>query len=83
MRVIVRIWRHFWGNPMARTPVSDLARARALIDAIDRGGVVSDTLRVNAIARSLGLEVSRRAPVAQTIDRIRAAVQRANSSALS
>ena len=82
LKIIVRIWRSLRLKPAGRAPVSDLARARALIDAIDRGGVVSDALRVNAIARSLGLEVSRRAPVEQTVQRIRAAVQRADSNPL-
>lgn len=58
--------------------LSDIDRARALIDAVDRGGVPSDPMRINAIARSLGLEVSRRAPIGVTVDRIRAAVLRAD-----
>ncbi len=82
LKIIVRIWRSLRLKPAGRAPVSDLARAQALIDAIDRGGVVSDALRVNAIARSLGLEVSRRAPVEQTVERIRAAVRRAHSNSL-
>jgi len=43
-----------------------------LLAAIDAGGVPLNPARVNDIARQLGLEVSARAPVTQTIDRIRA-----------
>ena len=53
-------------------PLSDIEQARRLIDAIDRGGIPLNPAKVNAIARNLGLEVSRRAPVEHTIARIRA-----------
>ncbi|MFT3847959.1 MAG: hypothetical protein QM739_04585 [Propionivibrio sp.] len=53
-------------------PASDIDRARQLIAAIDRGGVPLDPGKVNAIARDLGLDVSSRAPVAETVERIRA-----------
>lgn len=79
--VVVRIRRWFRLSDHSPVP-SDIDRARALIDAIDRGGVPSDPLRVNAIARSLGLDVSRRAPIGETVERIRAAVQRVDSSHL-
>ena len=46
--------------------------ARALIAAIDAGGIPLHPAKVNQIARDLGLEVSREAPVEQTIARIRA-----------
>ncbi len=59
-----------------RKPPSDWQQAQALIDAIDRGGVPLNPARVNQIARGLGLEVSRHAPVADTIDRIRQALRR-------
>lgn len=64
----------FFGRP---APLSDYARARQLIAAIDRGGVPLDAGKVNAIARQLGLEVSRQAPVEETIQRIRLALGRA------
>mgnify|MGYP007086393842 CR=1 FL=1 len=51
-------------------------RARALVDAIDRGGLPLMPSKINDIARELGLEVSRKAPMAETIERIRAAVAR-------
>ena len=60
----------------SRPPLSDTDQARQLIAAIDRGGIPLDPARVNAIARNLGLEVSPRAPVEQTIERIRAWLQR-------
>ena len=59
-----------------RSPPSDIEQARQLIKAIDRGGIPLYPGRVNAIARNLGLEVSSRAPVEQTIERIRAWLQR-------
>jgi len=63
-----------------RQDLSDIEQAQILIQAIDRGGIPLNPVRVNHIARSLGLEVSTRAPVDQTIARIRACVQRAASS---
>lgn len=55
---------------------AELRRATDLVAAVDAGGIPLDATRVNRIARDLGLEVSPRAPVAETIDRIRAAVAR-------
>ena len=57
-------------------PLSDIEQARRLIQAIDQGGVPLNPAKVNAIARNLGLEVSRRAPVEHTIARIRACLLR-------
>ena len=57
--------------------VDDLSRACDLLAAIDKGGVPSNPVLVNAIARELGLEVSTQAPMPETIERIRAAVNRA------
>ena len=67
--------RHWW-RPPPPPPPSDEQRARDLIAAVDRGGLPLNPARVNAIARSLGLEVSAHAPVEATIARIRAALQR-------
>lgn len=58
-------------------PLSDYARARQLIAAVDRGGIPLNAATVNTIARNLGLEVPRHAPVAETIQRIRLALARA------
>jgi len=63
-----------------RQSLSDIEQARLLIQAIDRGGIPLNPARVNHIARNLGLEVSTRAPVDQTVARIRACVQRNASS---
>jgi hypothetical protein len=63
-----------------RLALSDIEQARMLIQAVDRGGIPLNPARVNHIARNLGLDVSTRAPVDQTIARIRACVQRAASS---
>ena len=63
-----------------RQALSDIEQARMLIQAIDRGGILLNPAHVNHLARSLGLEVSTRAPVDQTIARIRACVQRNASS---
>ena len=57
-------------------PPSDHQRALDLIKAVDAGGLPLNPARVNAIARSLGLEVSTRAPVEETIQRIRKALSR-------
>ena len=57
-------------------PPSDRQRALDLIRAVDAGGLPLNPARVNAIARSLGLEVSARAPVEATIQRIRKALAR-------
>jgi energy-converting hydrogenase Eha subunit F len=55
----------------------ELVRARQLISALDRGGIPLNPAKVNAIARDLGLEVSTRAPMEETIVRIRACLKRA------
>lgn len=55
---------------------SDLDRAKSLLAAVDRGGIPLNPAKVNAIARDLGLEVSVRAPVEETVGRIRQAVAR-------
>jgi hypothetical protein len=59
-----------------QTAPSDIVQARRLIAAIDRGGVPLNPARINAIARDLGLEVSRHARVEETIQRIRQAIAR-------
>lgn len=60
-----------------KAPLGDLERAQSLLAAVDRGGIPLNPAKVNAIARDLGLEVSTRAPVEETIGRIRQAVARA------
>ncbi len=56
--------------------VCEITQARQLMAAIDRGGMPLNPAKVNAIARNLGLEVSRKAPVEETIERIRLALAR-------
>lgn len=63
------------GTGTATSP--EQAQARALIAAIDAGGIPLHPAKVNQIARDLGLEVSREAPVETTIARIRELLRRA------
>jgi hypothetical protein len=72
-------WLTRWFKSEAPPALSDAQRARNLIEAVDAGGVPLSPAKVNAIARSLGLEVSAHDAVDQTIERIRAAVQRLES----
>ena len=60
-----------------KRPHSDIEQARQLISAVDRGGIPLNPAKVNAIARNLGLEVSRKAPVEETLQRLRKAIRRA------
>jgi hypothetical protein len=53
-----------------------VAQARALIRAVDAGGVPLHPGKVNHLARALGLEVSGSARVGDTIERIRQALTR-------
>jgi hypothetical protein len=57
------------GNP-------ERAQAQQLVAAIDAGGLPLNPAKVNQIARALGLEVSTKAPMTDTIERIRAALAR-------
>ena len=68
----LRFWRH---GPRSALP-PEIQQARALIEAVDRGGLPLNPAKVNAIARNLGLEVSRHAAVEQTVERIRACLLR-------
>jgi len=65
-------------KPTARGQTDHLSKARDLLEAIDRGGTPSNPAIINEIARGFGLEVSARAPVEHTIERIRQAVKRAS-----
>lgn len=68
-------WLRSWLARRRRAPTEG-QQARDLIAAIDRGGLPLNPARVNQIARGLGLEVSRHAPVAHTVERIRQALKR-------
>lgn len=72
--------RLFRRSPTANTPLSDTARARQLIAAIDRGGTPLDKAIIDRIAESFGLEVSKSARTEDTIERIRAALKRCDAS---
>lgn len=54
----------------------ELCRARQLIAAVDKGGLPLNPAIVNQIARGLGLEVSSKAPIGDTVERIRQALAR-------
>jgi len=51
-------------------------RAKALIAAVDAGGLPLNAAVVNDLARQLGLDVATTAPVDVTISRIRKMLQR-------
>lgn len=53
----------------------EIANAKALLKAIDRGGIPTNPAKVNDIARKLGLVVSTSAPMPDTIERIRSALK--------
>lgn len=57
----------------------ELQRAQKLLDALDAGGVASNPILVNNIARSLGLVVSADAAMAETVERIRVTVAEASA----
>lgn len=59
-----------------KKPATAEQRAKDLVAAIDAGGLPLNPARVNDIARQLGLEVSTRAPMAETVERIRLALKR-------
>lgn len=63
--------------PAKAAPLSDIEQVRRLLAAIDRGGIPLNAARVNVLARNLGLEVSKKARVEETIERLRKAVARA------
>jgi len=54
----------------------EIQRAKEVIAAIDSGGMPLNPATINTIARNLGLEVPRRAPVSDTVQRIRRALER-------
>jgi len=64
-----------WLRPNDKTPL-EIQRAKQLITAIDAGGIPLDPARIVRIAEGLGLEVSRKAKMEETIERIRQALKR-------
>jgi hypothetical protein len=71
------LWRRMseWLGGSGDLP-PELRRAQELIKAVDAGGLPLHPAKVNQIGRALGLEVSAKAPVEQTIERIREALKR-------
>lgn len=65
-------------NFFSRRPTlaPELQRAVELLKAIDAGGIPLNPAIVSRIARDLGLEVGAGAAVEETLERIRAAVER-------
>lgn len=69
--------QRFTGLLRRRPPLPpEVEQAQQLIAAIDKGGVPMNPMRINQIARNLGLEVSPHAAQDDTIARIRAALDR-------
>jgi len=74
--------------PVVETPAKTLAReytapeqaAVDLVKAVDAGGVPTDTRKINKIARDLGLEVSTKARPEDTLNRIKEAVGRIDTT---
>ncbi len=64
-----------WFKPRNSEPV-EIRRAKQLISAIDAGGIPLDPARIGRIAEDLGLEVSKKARMEDTIERIRMAIKR-------
>jgi len=64
-----------WLKPADNIP-AEIRRAKQLISAIDAGGIPLDPAIIVRIAEDLGLEVSKKARMEDTIERIRAAVAR-------
>jgi len=64
-----------WLKPHDNMP-PEIRRAKQLISALDAGGIPLDPVRIFRIAEDLGLEVSKKAGMEDTIDRIRAALKR-------
>lgn len=70
-------WLTRWARKRERDDAPpEVRRARDLLRAIEAGGVPLYPAKVNAIARGLGLEVSKQAPMDDTIVRIRLALNR-------
>ena len=70
------------GQPPAVTLSSEAQAAKDLLDAVDKGGVPLNPSKINAIARSLGLDVKKSAKPEETIARLREAVARASQPAV-
>jgi hypothetical protein len=65
-----------WFRNSSTPPHPELMAAKNLIKAVDKGGIPLNPLKVNQIARDLGLEVAPSADMQNTIARIREALKR-------
>jgi hypothetical protein len=63
-------------SPEKNEDASAVGQAKKLLAAIDQGGIPTDPIRINNLGRALGLEVLQSAPMAETIDRIRNAINK-------
>jgi hypothetical protein len=54
----------------------EVLQAKQLIKAVDSGGIPLNPIKVNSIARSLGLDVKTTAPMEETIERVRQIVNK-------
>lgn len=73
MQFVKQLTRFFSPRPACS---AEIQQARDLVKAVDNGGLPLNPAKVNHIARQLGLEVSSKAPMAHTIERIREALTR-------
>lgn len=73
MQFVKQLTRFFSPRPACS---AEIQQARDLVQAVDNGGLPLNPAKVNHIARQLGLEVSSKAPMAHTIERIREALAR-------
>ena len=64
-----------WLQPADNAP-AEIRRAKQLITALDAGGIPLDPAIIVRIAEDLGLEVSKKARMEDTIERIRLAMSR-------
>lgn len=71
---LLRTLNSLFGRRRSLPP--ELQAGRDVVKAIDAGGVPLNPARINQIARNLGLEVAANAPVGETVERLRAAVER-------
>ncbi len=62
---------------LEETVAPEIRKAIDLLEAIDKGGVPLSPVKLNNVARDIGLDVSKSAKPEVTIGRIRAAVERA------
>lgn len=72
-----KLWSWILKLPLRKTPVpEEYQAAKALIKAVDKGGIPLNPAKINAIARNLGLDVSTKDPIESTVQRIRRALSR-------